>query len=101
MFEDHWVASSECSQACSPMRKKREESRMRRSFVILSLVFALVACSNDSDVRDSPTCTPGQTQICSGPAACKGGQVCTAQATWGVCDCGAAGHSGSSTGGTS
>ena len=34
-------------------------------------------------------CTPGATQLCVGPAACSGGQVCAADgAGFGACDCG-------------
>lgn len=44
-------------------------------------------------------CTPGQTQVCVGPAACPGGQVCQNDgASWGPCDCGGSGAAGSSGG---
>ncbi len=44
-------------------------------------------------------CTPGETQLCNGPGACQGSQVCNADGTgFGECDCGPSGVGG--TGGT-
>jgi len=37
----------------------------------------------------APRCTPGATQTCVGPGACRGGQQCLADgASFGPCDCG-------------
>ena len=37
----------------------------------------------------SPTCAPGETRVCVGPAACKGGQACLGDGSgFGPCDCG-------------
>ena len=37
------------------------------------------------------TCVPGATQVCVGPGACQGGQVCAADGSaFGPCDCGGA-----------
>ena len=37
----------------------------------------------------APSCTPGETQACVGPGACKGAQVCQSGGqVWGPCDCG-------------
>jgi hypothetical protein len=38
----------------------------------------------------STGCAQGETRACVGPGACPGGQLCVADGTWGVCDCGAA-----------
>jgi hypothetical protein len=40
-------------------------------------------------------CTPGATQLCNGPGACAGAQVCLADGSgWSACDCGEVGGSG-------
>ena len=33
-------------------------------------------------------CAAGETRTCVGPGACPGGQLCSAEGTWGTCDCG-------------
>ncbi len=41
-------------------------------------------------VARAPSCVPGATQACVGPAGCSGGQACRADgAGYGPCDCGA------------
>ena len=47
------------------------------------------AASAQGDAQKSTLCTPGSTQVCVGPAACRGGQVCLADGSaFGPCDCG-------------
>ena len=43
-----------------------------------------------ADAGNGPigTCNPGDTRPCTGPAACRGGQSCRADAQWSACDCG-------------
>lgn len=44
-------------------------------------------------------CVPGVTQLCLGPAACRGAQACLADGRgWGACDCGSGAHSDAGTG---
>ena len=45
-----------------------------------------------------PTCTPGQSQVCSGDATCSGTQVCQDDKTWGACECGDTGSPNTDTG---
>ncbi|HEY8945892.1 MAG TPA: hypothetical protein VIM73_16600 [Polyangiaceae bacterium] len=68
--------------------------------VILSLVFALHCGTGGNPAAES--CVPGATQLCHGPGACEGAQVCLPDgAAYSECDCGAAhatgGAAGSST----
>ncbi len=77
------------------------------SIALPGALVALIALSTACSANDAPAggggqggdaatgCTPGATQLCYGPAACKGGQVCTASGSWGICDCGAGGWPGS------
>lgn len=76
--------------------------------LLLSALLA-AACGGDGD--DTPAtngsagsttkaCSPGATQACTGPGACKGGQTCLATGqAWGACDCGTAGAPGGPGGG--
>jgi hypothetical protein len=44
-------------------------------------------------------CVPGVTQLCLGPAACRGGQACLADGRgWGACDCGKGAQNDAGTG---
>jgi hypothetical protein len=67
-----------------------------RSLAALVVALALVACSSDADPAPAAkACTPGATQVCSGPGACVGAQACNAEGTaFGACECGAAGAGG-------
>jgi len=43
----------------------------------------------DQPVAPAAVCVPGASQLCVGPAACQGGQVCLADGSgFGQCDCG-------------
>jgi len=43
----------------------------------------------DQPVPGTAACVPGASQLCVGPAACQGGQVCLADGSgFGACDCG-------------
>jgi hypothetical protein len=68
-----------------------------RFLAALVVAVALVACSSD-DPAPAPAakvCTPGATQICTGPGACSGGQSCNADGSgFETCACGAAGAGG-------
>ena len=46
-----------------------------------------IACSSDTNQRESTGCTPGETQNCLGPDSCYGTQTCQADGAWGQCDC--------------
>jgi hypothetical protein len=69
------------------------------------LIVAFACSSNEgsaSNETDSGTggtataaCTPGATRVCVGPGACQGGQACSKDESWGICDCGAGGWPGS------
>lgn len=90
---------------------------MRSVVFLRALVAACLAAAcggTDTSVLDGPAtvgkggsaggggkvCTYGETQVCVGPAACKGGQSCLVNGTgWTPCDCGFAG-AGGATGGT-
>jgi hypothetical protein len=69
---------------------------MRSLVAALVAALALVACSSDADPAPAAkACTPGATQVCSGPGACVGAQACNAEGTaFGACECGAAGGAG-------
>jgi hypothetical protein len=46
------------------------------------------AAGDDGD-DDNRVCSPGATQVCVGPGACSGGQVCVADGSrWAACECG-------------
>ena len=80
------------------------EYRSSEAFVRCS-TFAKMWVGENKDLKEQPLCpapplpaappppqgcTPGLSQACVGPAACKGGQVCLPDgAKFGPCDCGA------------
>ncbi len=61
-----------------------------KALVTFAVGFTVLACSSSGNPpRTSALCTPFDTQECWGPAACKGGQMCTGDGTgWTICDCG-------------
>lgn len=69
---------------------------MKTLFTAIGLALLVVGCSNEDggtagvagSAGASAGCVPGATQICVGPGACSGAQVCGAAHTWGTCDCG-------------
>ena len=47
--------------------------------------------TDDPAPASAAACVPGATQVCVGPGACQGGQVCAANGSgFGPCDCGGA-----------
>src|SRR5579864_5240433 len=71
---------------------------MRKTVLTLSFLLtgAVVAtstssCGGGSSFNGSEggfsTCAPGETQECSGPDNCVGGQVCTSSTAWSACEC--------------
>jgi len=73
-----------------------------RSVWIAGITTVVWACGGTSESSTGSVCTPGSTQICSGPGACTGAQICNDDGSaWGACDCGdGAGGSGTDSGGT-
>jgi hypothetical protein len=50
---------------------------------------ATVAVPSERALAPDQLCVPGVTQLCLGPAACRGAQACLADGRgWGACDCG-------------
>jgi hypothetical protein len=47
------------------------------------------------------SCLPGDTRECVGKGACRGGQQCSAEGSWGACNCGTTGGTSSSAAGGS
>ncbi|MCK6535566.1 MAG: hypothetical protein L6Q84_21550 [Polyangiaceae bacterium] len=68
--------------------------------ISLAAAAALIAsaCGSDEGGGADGKCSPGATRTCVGPAACQGGQACTADGTWSACDCGGSGGAGGSGG---
>ena len=63
----------------------------RLGFAVAILVWGVGvgACGSDDGPTGSPAqCAAGDTRVCTGPGACAGGQVCSADGTWSACDCG-------------
>lgn len=59
----------------------------------------------DAGSQLQSACDPGDTRECVGSGACRGGQICAEDGTWGACDCGsgtggAEGGGGTTTGGS-
>jgi hypothetical protein len=69
---------------------------MRSLVAVLVAALALVACASDADpAPTAKACTPGATQVCSGPGACVGAQACNGDGSaFGACECGDAGAGG-------
>ncbi len=58
-------------------------------FAVLVALSAAAACSSSTATPTAPVCTAGETRVCTGPAACVGGQARASDgSTWGACDCG-------------
>ena len=80
---------------------------MKGSSTIAVLLFGVAAdamlvlyASGCSNTVGTPQCTPGAAAECFCPGAARGGQVCGADGTFGVCDCGkGAGPDGGTDGG--
>src|SRR5258708_5161368 len=61
----------------------------KSSSVLAALASVLVVhCGSNSSAGAGPGCVTGDSKACVGPAGCTGGQVCTADGTYGPCDCG-------------
>ena len=77
--------------------------RFKPHLLVISLAAAAAliasACGSDEGGGADGECSPGATRTCVGPAACQGGQACTADGSWSTCDCGG-GTGGSGTGGS-
>jgi len=77
--------------------------RSLRRGVFVSLFSGVLGggCGGASS-SDTGVCDPGVTQVCLGPGACEGAQVCSDDGSrWGPCDCGGnAGAAGSDVGGS-
>ena len=77
--------------------------RFKPHLLVISLAAAAAliasACGSDEGGGAEGKCSPGATRTCVGPAACQGGQACTADGSWSTCDCGG-GTGGSGTGGS-
>lgn len=73
---------------------------------LLFLVLMLVGCSSEPSSSGGAggqprACTPGSTQECVGPGACKGGQSCAFDGSgWSPCECGGGGSSQAGSGGS-
>jgi hypothetical protein len=63
--------------------------------VALAVVpFACIVEEDDDDDEVEQVCSPGATQLCFGPGACEGAQVCNDDGmAFGECDCGSGGSS--------
>jgi len=62
---------------------------MSKQFAAAVLFAALVISCGGGASDSASLCAPGATQICIGPGACQGAQVCSKDgAGWGICDCG-------------
>lgn len=76
--------------------------RFKPHLLVISLAAAAAliasACGSDEGGGADGKCSPGATRTCVGPAACQGGQACTADGTWSACDCGGSGGAGGSGG---
>ncbi len=76
---------------------------VRFGVCILAVIWPVVGLQSCGSQQ---VCTPGETQLCNGPGACQGSQICNADGTaFGNCDCGntstgGAGGSGVQDGGT-
>ncbi|GMV19617.1 MAG: hypothetical protein AMXMBFR56_78410 [Polyangiaceae bacterium] len=56
----------------------------------LAVAMLVLGCGSEEPAADQRACTPGMSQACVGPGACKGGQACKADGSaYGPCDCGA------------
>jgi hypothetical protein len=55
---------------------------------IAVMAFATIAVCSFGQCSSNGNCTPGDTRVCTGPAACAGGQTCGQGGQWGACDCG-------------
>jgi hypothetical protein len=62
------------------------QKRVFRGIAAVGIAFIAVCafgqCSSNGN------CTPGDTRVCTGPAACSGGQSCGSDGQWSTCDCG-------------
>lgn len=57
--------------------------------ICLTLIVVVAACSSSKSESTSLFCSPGDTQICTGPNGCRGGQQCAQDgSSWSACDCG-------------
>jgi hypothetical protein len=59
---------------------------MKRRPRLASLVLGVMALACGDD-RPVPSCVPGQTIACAGPAGCSGLQICGPDGTYGTCLC--------------
>ncbi len=58
--------------------------------LLLAVATLVLGCGSEESAADQKACTPGMSQACVGPGACKGGQACKADGSgYGPCDCGA------------
>ncbi len=70
--------------------------RLISAVVVLGVCSIAGASCSSSKSSGGGSCTPFDTQECSGPGACKGGQMCKADGTgWTSCDCGSTATAGS------
>jgi len=84
--------------ANTPTASNRSRMISRENFVrhashgsrmLLGAAVLLVTVASCSGTQAAPSCTPGATQACLGPAQCPGVQTCEASgAAWGPCACG-------------
>jgi hypothetical protein len=64
-------------------------SASRRESTPEPVASAALAATGEREPAPDQLCVPGVTQLCLGPAACRGAQACLADGRgWGPCDCG-------------
>jgi hypothetical protein len=82
--------------------------QLTRAFLLITGFWAVGACDTADSSTDGFTtndsgtdsvCSPGDMRTCSGPDACEGAQLCSADGTWGSCDCADGTGGGAGTGG--